>query len=175
MSKRKVKLYNAFFPIWLIWVFPVTWLIALPINLIIDLLVIVLTMKYLKIQNIRERIGICVFKIWIAGFFADIVGNLVMALSSFTDYIVREGATGGFCNWWDKHIAIPVAINPFNSVFALVWVGLSVLISSVLIYQLDYRWGLREAELDDKDRKKMALSLAIFTAPYMFFFPMEWL
>lgn len=53
MKEKKIKLYNMAFPIWLLWLIPITWFIILPVNFFIDLLVVVLTMKYLKIKNIK--------------------------------------------------------------------------------------------------------------------------
>ena len=36
---RGTKLYNLILPLWLLWIFPQTWLVVLPANFIVDLLV----------------------------------------------------------------------------------------------------------------------------------------
>ena len=32
MKGKKIKLYNMAFPIWLLWLIPITWFIILPVN-----------------------------------------------------------------------------------------------------------------------------------------------
>ena len=32
MNKNSIKLYNVIFPIWLLWLIPITWLVVLPAN-----------------------------------------------------------------------------------------------------------------------------------------------
>ena len=45
--KREVRLYNVIFPVWLMFLFPQIWLISLPGNLVIDVLVLAVTLKVL--------------------------------------------------------------------------------------------------------------------------------
>ena len=81
MKKNDVKLYNVIFPIWLLWLFPVTWIVVLPGNFIVDLLVVVLTMKWLKITDIKRKTKSVVLKVWIFGFLADLIGTAGMFFS----------------------------------------------------------------------------------------------
>ena len=37
MKNTDVRLYNVLFPVWLLWFFPVTWIVVLPANFVIDL------------------------------------------------------------------------------------------------------------------------------------------
>ena len=46
MTNKPVKLYNAIFPIWILIIFPTTWLIVLPANFVIDLLVMLITLMH---------------------------------------------------------------------------------------------------------------------------------
>ena len=78
MKKSAYPLYNLLFPIWLLWIFPITWLLILPANLILDLTVIVITLKVLKIQDGFSLVQKSIWKVWIMGFAADIVGSLLM-------------------------------------------------------------------------------------------------
>ena len=50
--KKRITLYNVAFPLWLLWLMPMTWFVVFPVNFFIDLLVIVMTMKHLKIPDI---------------------------------------------------------------------------------------------------------------------------
>ena len=63
MKKNSIKLYNVIFPIWLLWLIPITWLVVLPANFFIDLLVVVLTMKYLKVPDIKMNAKSVIFKV----------------------------------------------------------------------------------------------------------------
>ena len=54
MKKNQTKLYNVILPIWLLVIFPFTWIIILPLNFLIDTLVLKLTMKCLKIEKRKE-------------------------------------------------------------------------------------------------------------------------
>lgn len=38
----------------------------------------------------------------------------------------------------------------------------------------NYKWALEKAEFQDIERKKVALSLTVFTAHYLFYLPKEW-
>ena len=48
------KLYNIIFPVWMLWLFPIVWLIVIPGNFIIDSLVLLANMYVLKISNKKE-------------------------------------------------------------------------------------------------------------------------
>ena len=73
MQKYETKLYNVIFPIWLLIILPVTWIVVLPVNFIIDLLVVTLTLKFMKIQKIKSTIKAVILKFWIFGFISDIL------------------------------------------------------------------------------------------------------
>ena len=81
MKKNDVKLYNVIFPIWLLWLFPVTWIVVLPGNFIVDLLVVVLTMKWLKIKDIKGKTKSVILKVWVFGFLADFIGTAALLFS----------------------------------------------------------------------------------------------
>ena len=53
-TKKGVKLYNVIFPLWLLWLIPITWLVVLPANFLIDLAVVVLTLKFLQVPDIKK-------------------------------------------------------------------------------------------------------------------------
>ena len=157
MKKNDVKLYNVIFPIWLLWLFPVTWIVVLPGNFIVDLLVVVLTMKWLKIKDIKGKTKSVILKVWVFGFLADFIGTAALLFSM----VAGESA--------DRLAA--VAYNPFDNFFAFFWTAACVILTAVCIYFFNYRYCLKKAELSDAEKKRLALSLAVFTAPYLFFMP----
>ena len=157
MKNNDVKLYNMIFPIWLLWLFPVTWIVVLPGNFVIDLLVVLLTMKWLKITDIKGKAKSVILKVWIFGFLADLIGTIAMFLSTLAAEFVES-------------LAIAV-YDPFENIFAFCWVAACVVLTAICIYLFNYHYCLNKAELDDVEKKRIALSLAVFTAPYLFFLP----
>lgn len=157
MKKKDIKLYNIIFPIWLLWLMPVAWIVVLPGNFIVDLLVIGLTMRYLKITDIKRRAKSVILKVWIFGFLADFIGTATMFLS----ILASESA--------DSLTA--VAYDPFDNFISFCWTAACVLLSAVCIYLFNYHYCLNRADLAGPEKKRLALSLAVFTAPYLFFLP----
>ena len=172
MKKNSVKLYNLIFPIWLLWVIPITWLVVLPANFLIDLLVVVLTMKYLKVQEIKMNAKSVILKVWIFGFIADFIGTAAMFMANVIDSNFDFNTPLG--QWWYNNITNAVSYNPFENIYSLVWVTACVIITSCFIYLFNYKFCLKKSTLDDEHKKKLALSLAIFTAPYLFYLPTAW-
>ena len=160
---KEVKLYNVLFPIWLLVLFPITWLIVLPGNFLIDFTVVALTMKFLKLPDIIKTTKKVILRVWLMGFIADIIGTLAMVVWNFVD--------GNSESDFFYDLMYAVNYNPFVNIWGFLWVTLCVVFTAFLIYQLNYRWCLKKADISQEERKKVALSLAIFTAPYLFYLP----
>ncbi len=170
MNKNNFKLYNVIFPIWLLWLFPMTWIVVLPANFIIDLIVVVLTLRFLKVQNIKSITKPIILKVWIFGFVSDFIGTLLMLLSNIIDFDYNTSLG----EWWYDNIKNAVSYNPYRSIYAVIWVRLCVAITAIAIYLFNYKLVLKKSSLEDSQKKKLALSLAIFTAPYTFLIPTMW-
>lgn len=147
--KRKYKLYNVLFPVWMLMMFPQMWLIVIPGNFIIDSLVLIISMYVLKISEKKQMYKSHIFKIFVFGLFADIIGTAFMLLM-----VLGFEYGGGMCD--DLNLTIP-----------------AVLISAVVIFLCDYFVTFREC--DKKLRLKLALTYAIATAPYTFLIPSGWI
>lgn len=167
MKKKGIQLYNVIFPIWLLWLIPTTWIVVLPANFLIDSAVLLLTMKHLKIENKMRKVKSVIARVWIAGFLADFIGTAVMFLACMIDF-ENDSAIG---NWWYDNISNAVSYNPFHSVFSVLWVTGCVLIASCFIYLFNYKVCLRRLDVEEKQKRKLALSMAVFTAPYLFYLP----
>lgn len=113
-KSSNVKLYNLIFPIWILWLIPTTWIIVLPANYLIDLFVVALTLKYLKVQEIKQNIKSVILKVWIFGFVADFIGTAAMFMSNLIniDYETELG------KWWYTNITNAVSYNPFQSIYS---------------------------------------------------------
>lgn len=156
----KNKLFNVIFPIWFLIIFPTTWLIVLPANFVIDSVVFLIALKILKVSNIKEMYKKCILKIWIVGFLADIVGSLILLA---TQVLPFDGVL--------NDLVISVAINPFSNISGFLYVLFAFLVSAFLIYFLNYKYTLNRVEIDSRLKVKIAIILAVFTAPYFFFLP----
>ena len=163
MKPKTVTLYNVIFPIWFLWILPMCWIFILPANLVIDSLVIVLTLKYLHCHDILSTLGAVILRVWLLGFAADLVGAglLLLSVSLFSTQATAE-------------IGAALIANPFSHPAALLVTVLSIAVVGVLIYWAARKFTLRRAALSEADCKKLALSLAIFTAPYTFLIPTLW-
>ena len=123
MQKYETKLYNVIFPIWLLIILPVTWIVVLPVNFIIDLLVVTLTLKFMKIQNIKSTIKAVILKVWIFGFISDILGSIFMFLSQIIEFPNHD--------WWYEYIINSVAYDPFSSIYAVLWITVCIFITVI--------------------------------------------
>lgn len=169
-KNNNVKLYNLIFPIWILWLMPITWIVVLPANYLIDLLVVTLTLKLLKVQDIKQHVKPVILKVWIFGFVADFIGTAAMFMSGVINFNY-ETELG---KWWYTNIANAVSYNPFTSIYSVLWVTACVIITGFFIYVFNYRICLKKSSLDTVQKKKLSLSLAIFTAPYLFYLPTTW-
>ncbi len=189
MKKQNITLYNVFFPIWLLLLIPTVWLVVLPANLLIDGTVVLLTLLWFynrrkhadlpdgapttinapgKKQAFREMLR-CILPVWIFGFISDLLGAGFML---FWGYI--PGIIGGDDSWWTRLVTDPISLNPFKSPLALLFTLLGVGFAGLMIYFLNNRFSFRRVSISDDERKKLALSLAVFTAPYVMLIPSEW-
>ncbi len=158
----KKKLYNVVFPVWMILIlFPTFWLIALPANFLIDTIVLLISFKLLKIGEIKNAYKKTILKVWIFGFIADIIGSGVLTLMQFIP---------GF-----ENIVGDISYDPFSNVYAILLILMAVIISMIVIYALNMKFSFNKVNFDEKTKKKLAIILAIFTAPYLFFMPSKYL
>lgn len=163
MLGRRTRLYNIIFPIWILWLVPPIWFIALAGNFIIDFLVLALTLRVLRVENRRELARKLVWKVWILGFLADLVGVAALLPSQMVA-------------WGAEFIPVQraIAYDPLGSGWAFLWVGAAVLIAAACIYWFDRGLALKNAQLAEEQKRKLALSMAVVTAPYLFYLPMKW-
>ena len=168
-ARGGTTLYNVMFPVWMLWIFPATWLVVLPVNFGIDLLVVVLTLKAMGVAAVKETAKRAILRVWLFGFVADFVGTALLFLANLVEF---PGTLG---DWWYDNLTNAVSFNPFTSIYAFLYVAICTFVSALSIYWLNRRFGLAKTDLDDAQKKRLALSLAVFTAPYLFFFPSAWL
>ncbi len=157
---REIKLYNVLFPVWIILIFPVSWFIIIPGNFMIDSLVLLLVMHFLKIDNRKTFYKKHIILVVLFGFLSDMFGSLLLLL---TQYMSESG------NFYE-YVSLPVTENPFDNIYSMLYTVLAITVSGVLIYVLNRFITFRK--LNNRSHKRyFALSLAILTAPYLFLCP----
>lgn len=165
--KRDEKLYNVLFPLWFLLLVPISWLIVIPANFVIDLLALLLAMKLLRMPDIGKNLKSAVLKSWLAGFAADLVGGGAMFLS----VLAGEFLPGPVRSWVYHNITEAVMVNPFSSVGGFLWTAGCVALAGGIIYLLNLKFCLKKTTLSLAQKRKLALAMALVTAPYLFFVP----
>ena len=169
MEKKPLKLYNVIFPIWILmfWPSPPVILLTLLGNLAIDCLVVFLALLALKHPAGRAVLRQCWWKVWLFGFLSDVIGALWLAAGLFGAWALDADGTAG----WVSDFAMAMTVNPFRHPLALVWTAVGTAVAGVCIYFFDRRVFRRVPELDGRQGHVLALTLAIVTAPWLFFVP----
>ena len=163
--KQELRLYNVIFPVWMMFLVPQVWLIALPGNLVIDVVVLAVTLKALghgsKLAVVKELW----WKFWLFGFLADFVGVAALLPCPFLMILLEPAAP------WLYDALSPVMHNPFLSLPALAWVAAAVALAGYCIYRFDRRAMKDCPLLSETEKHRIALTMAVVTAPWMFFIP----
>lgn len=157
------KMYNVMFPIWILFILPITWIIIIPANFLIDTIVLLIALKLLKVQKISKVYKSSILKIWIFGFIADIIGSIALLLTQLLPESLYSSITK------------PVALNPFTSIWAVIIVLIAIFISGFIIYVLNSRFTFNKTKLSKKRIVQISLIFAVITAPWALLYPTEYL
>lgn len=165
--KGETRLYNVIFPIWMLYLLPQVWLITLPGNLIIDCGVLLITLAVLKHEKKFTVVKRLWWRFWLLGFAADFVGVAVLLPAAFMPEWLSDPAA----EWWSGNLT-PILYNAFKTPAAFLWTLAGVAVAGVCIYFFDRR-AMRSCDLlTDRQKRVIALTMAIATAPWTFFIPM---
>ena len=164
MKRNKTtRLYNIILPIWLlIWWPSYLWLLLIPANYLVDSLVTYLSMKRLGIENCKEKTLKHSWKVCLIGFLSDFAGAAFLLAVMYLVDIVLPNEIGESISY-----GLSWKPNPASILIILI----AIAISGLQIYFLN-RWMLKkDPELSREQVHRIALDLAIFTAPYLFLIP----
>ncbi|MBQ7875038.1 MAG: hypothetical protein IJ306_07785 [Oscillospiraceae bacterium] len=162
---KNQRLYNVFFPIWMLILFPQMWLVTIPANFAVDSLVILLGAHYLCRGRAKEIWKKSIFKAFIFGFLSDFLGSAFLFGGLYLAGFSESGIINGI---FENTVNGPESIGGFFGLLA------AVAISAVCIYFADYKISFKKLDIEDAQKKKLALIMAIATAPYTFFIPLYW-
>ena len=143
--------------------FPQVWLIVIPGNLIIDCLVLFLTLLALKHRDRGGVVKQLWWKFWLLGFAADAIGVAWMLLGWLL--------TIPFGSVWESSVG-HIMHNPFAHPAAFLWTLAVVALAGVCIYFFDKKAMGRCDLLTPREKHIIALTMAVVTAPWLFFIPM---
>lgn len=156
--KKDIRLYNVLFPIWFLFLFPQLWLIMLPINFLVDSLVILISARCQKLERPGSIWKQGIVKVWLIGFLCDLLGAGLTVLLYF-----------GWCalDAMDISLFNPI-LFPGTTLLAIP----GTILAGVLIYRINKRFSFRRLDLDASAIRALCLHLAIFTAPYTMLIPL---
>ena len=146
----------------LVWIPSPLWLLLIPLNFIIDYLVL-----YKSLPADVQRKPFCnshAWKICAAGFAADFIGSLFL----FAAFMITSSHKPDSL----QVISHGLGLNPFENAAAFLIVVVAILLAAYCIYRFD-RYILKRAGLPEGQSKTSALWLAVVTAPYLFLLPSE--
>lgn len=160
--KRDIKLYNLIFPMWSIYffglLFPPMLLILLPANFAVDSIMLLLLFQWLKLPEKKEWYKKTILKTWGFGFLADVLASGVfVALSEALSDVFQ-----------DANVNVYRSVSSFPS---FLFTTAAVVLAGILIYIFQRKFVLKKLELEEGQKKKIALGMAILTAPYLMYLP----
>lgn len=167
MNKKSIKLYNLIFPVWIVWLYPVTWIAIVPLNILVDFLVTLLALKLIKIEKPMEVIKKSLAKTVALGFVADIIATAVLMVLSFGIYETKSTVS----KWFYDNISIPILNDYYETPWGILVMVLAVMFAGFLVYIFNRKFSFRNTDLSESQIKKVSLILAIITAPYLFLIP----
>ncbi len=161
--KNETRLYNVILPIWLLLLFPQLLIFVIPGNLLVDCAVLFLCLLALKHAQKKAVMKKLWWKFWLLGFAADAAGILWLFVGAFGSEYVLGDAFNDTMRY--------LFHNPFGHFSAFLWTLAGVAIAGACIYFFDKR-AMRSCELlTGREKHIIALSMAIATAPWLFFIP----
>ena len=163
--RKQVRLYNMFFPLWMLLFFPVTWLLVIPANFMFDSLVLFIAVSVLRLHKKKELYVKSIFRVWIFGFLADLISAVFMlgvyGVASFKEV--------------NDHFLETFLTNPWQHPIALLATAAAIFLAGWVIYLLNRHWTFKKQPLTDISKRRISLILAVLTAPYFFLIPLNWL
>ena len=163
--------FDFIIPLWAFWAFPPCWIAIIPITAVLCSIVMYISMLRLKINNRLKILGKTIIKVIFFRVLCDlIVVGFLLLLETRQDFINPKS---DFYHWYKNIFLRALERNPFSNVFALLLLCSIILLLMILNYQLNKRFTFSKLDIEEENKKKLALAIATFTAPYIFLFPIE--
>lgn len=163
MKPTDKKLYNFIvLPFWMmVWVPPLG-LLAIPLKIGFFRLVLRhILNKHHVLRSYSKRL---LFQVLGISLLADLFGAFLLFLPQLLPWsLLGLDRIAG-------HFLLTVLYDPFANLPSLLWVLGAMVLTSCLIYWMNLKFTFRQLEA----RKRLALHLALWTAPILFLLPTRW-
>lgn len=157
--KKSILIYNLVFPMSMLYlgimILPVLIIVLFPLNFIVDTLMLFLLFFLLKLPEKKQLYQNIIAKTWGLGFLADFIASFVLYSAD---------------TCLDLHIDI-YSRTPWKEPRLLLFITAGILLAGILIYIFQIKFVLKEAALKVQQKHRLALGMAILTAPYMMYLP----
>jgi len=153
---RSEKLYNAIFPLWLLWVFPPFILVTVPLNWIWDATVLGVTLLILKRKDLFSwRLVAKVFGI---GYLSDFIATgFLFVMMMWVPYV--------------RNYHYEICYAPFRHWCSAVVMIAALMLAASCICFLNYFLVFKKMDMPPAVKWVVCVSLAVFTTPYLFLIP----
>ena len=152
--------YDLTMPVWFLWLIPMFWFFIIPITSIFYLIVMIITMLCLKIDRPFNILKKSIVKFSFFGFLTDLfIVHFLYVLYLLIELDDKSGIT-----------LKSLYGNIFENKGMLFAMCLAILISRFINYKLNRKYTFSKLDIEEENKRKLALVLAILTAPYIFFF-----
>ena len=170
--KNTVTLYNVIFPLWLfVWIPSILWLIVIPLNYLVDRLVFTLSGKKQNRDLDKKFFRKHTWKLWLIGFFSDFVGALLLLFPLFIP--VPQAVKGNYNASAFGKFMNALQLNPFQYLPTFLYFLFAIFVAGALIYFLDLLVIKSTKVFTKTQAKRIALNMAVFTAPYLYLLPIR--
>ncbi len=163
--KKSVNLYSAAVPLWFLLFSPNNWLFLVLTQLIIVSLVLYASLKYIDYPDPPSIWQKSIIWNTLYGFISYI---LICALFLLTHLVSDQSSFGV---WILDHIGTPLDMNPFSSIYSIIFIIICLLICGVIVYFANRKLAFNKTSLTVEQKHKVSLFLSIFSAPYLALIP----
>ena len=174
MKRKTITLYNLILPFWLILWFPSwIWLIIIPLNYVIDRLVFTFVSKKQKPELDQKFFRKHTWKIYLIGFGCDFIGVLLLLLPNIIEMIFDTSEKTFFDTDSYYNFSSALNYNCFTHPLAILITVAAIALAGFLIYVFDRSVIFKTGAFTKEQANRIAMFLAIFTAPYLYLIPMQ--
>lgn len=161
--KRDVVIHNFIFPTSMLYFIlvasPPALVFVLAANFIVDSLMLFLMFFLLKLPEKKTLYKKAAVHTWLYGFAADFIASFGI----FAAHFALDERFGLHLDLY--HVA------PWKNPSGFLFVTTGIILAGILIYVFQRRWVLKGIKLEKQQRHRLALGMAILTAPYLMYLP----
>lgn len=155
------------FPIWMMFVVPISWAAILPGTFLAALAGLLIALMIVRKGPAGERFRAAwedtkkaVWRAWLNLCLAWLVGTALMLVPP----LLAAGSASGAWKDMAEALLTNIYTNPLSAVWAIVCVLATVGIS----YSLHRLWAFRKTDLETPESARAALWVSVITAPWLF-------